>query len=126
MSTAACEDGSIFVIKNKLYVIGTQMYGELGSLKDTNIELTEVDLPNADKLNRAVCREQFSILYYRVKNDSSNGLSGGQIAAIVIGTIVGVVILGFIGFFTYKIIKDKNKYKKLVSGAISDISPESP
>lgn len=100
------------------------MYGELGSPKDANLELTLINLPNADKINRAVCREQFSILYYRVKKDSSNGLSGGQIAAIVIGTIVGVAILGFIGFFAYKIIKDKNKYKQLVSGAISDALPE--
>lgn len=102
------------------------MYGELGSPKDMNLEMTLVNLPNADKINRAVCREEFSILYYRVKNDGSNGLSGGQIAAIVIGTLFGVVVLGLIGFFTYRVVKEKRKYENLVGGAVSDVMPEQP
>ena len=124
MSTAACEYGSIFVIKNNLYVIGREMYGELGSPKDVNIEMTLVNLPNADKINRAVCREEFSILYYRVKPDESDGLSGGQIAAIVIGSIAGVVVLGLVGFFTYKVVKEKRKYEHLVTGTVAEPLPE--
>jgi len=74
----------------------------------------------------AVCRSDFAMLY-NVGEDAdtpTNGLDGGAIAAIVIGSIFGAAILGIVGWVVFKLVRDKQKYKKFVSGTIADVTED--
>lgn len=106
-SIGTTRDGSMILTTTGLYVTGKDNYGELGDggtkrpIHGFHRPITSFDFATADKI---AAHDDFAFIYASIVVRNKEGLTGGAVAGIVIGTLILVCAAGVGIFFLVKCI----------------------